>query len=88
MIGTVLGALFAVFLIFLVGQALWGPLRFLLRLLFRVALGGLALFLINLGAAPLGWSLGLNPASATLVGLLGLPGLLLLGAFKLCFHFP
>lgn len=85
MAGTILGALFAVFLIFLMGQALWGPLRILLRLLFRAALGGLALFLIDLAASSWGWSLGLNPASAALVGVLGLPGLLLLGAFKAFF---
>ncbi len=85
MAGTVLGILFAIFLIFLVGQALWGPLRFLLRLLFRVAMGGLALFLINLAAYSSGWSLGLNPASAALVGVLGVPGLLLLGALKIFF---
>lgn len=85
MAGTILGVLFAIFLIFLVGQALWGPLRIILRLLFRAALGGLALFLINLAASSWGWSIGLNPASAALVGLMGLPGLLLLGAFKLFF---
>jgi inhibitor of the pro-sigma K processing machinery len=87
LVGTILGVLFAIFLIFLVGQALWGPLRLLLRLLFRVALGGLALVLINLAAYSSGWSLGLNPASAALVGVLGVPGLLLLGAFKLLFPF-
>lgn len=85
MVGTILGALFTIFLIFLVGQALWGPLRVLLRLLLRTALGGLALFLINLAAASSGWGFGLNPASAAVVGVLGAPGLLLLGAFKLFF---
>lgn len=85
LVGTVLGVLFAIFLIFLVGQALWGPLKLLLRLLLRTALGGLALFLINLAVASSGWVLGLNPASAAVVGVLGMPGLLLLGAFKLFF---
>ncbi len=61
MVGTILGALFAVFLLFLVGQALWGPLRFLLRLLLRAAMGGLALFLIDSGSPALGLELGAQP---------------------------
>lgn len=85
MMGTVLGVLFGLFLLFLVGQALWGPLRFLLRVGLRFLLGGAALFLFNLCAGAWGWTFAVNPLSALAVGALGLPGFLLLGALKLLF---
>ncbi len=82
MIGSILGVLFGIFLLFLVGQALWGPLRLLLSLGLRLLLGGLVLLLLNACTGAFGWTLGLNPVSAAAVGLLGLPGLLLLVALK------
>lgn len=85
MAGTVLGVLFGIFLLFLVGQALWGPLRFLLRLVWRLVLGGACLVLLNLGTQGLGWGIGINPLSLLTAGLLGLPGLVLLGVLKLLF---
>lgn len=82
MVGTILGALFGLFLLFLVGQALWKPLRVILYMGLRLILGGLFLVLVNLSAGSLGFLLGVNPASALSVGLLGLPGFLLLVALK------
>ncbi len=82
MVGTILGALFGLFLLFLVGQALWKPLRVILYIGLRLILGGLFLVLVNLSAGSLGFLLGVNPASALSVGLLGLPGFLLLVALK------
>ncbi|MDH7578346.1 MAG: pro-sigmaK processing inhibitor BofA family protein [Bacillota bacterium] len=87
MTGTILGVLFGLFLLFLVGQALWGPLRLLLRMGLRFLLGGAVLYLFNLIAGTWGWSFGINPLSAFAVGLLGFPGFLLLGALKICFGF-
>jgi len=82
MAGKILGVLFGIFLLFLVGQAFWKPLRLVLYMGLRLILGGIFLVLVNFAAAPLGFSLGVNPASAFTVGLLGLPGFLLLIALK------
>lgn len=82
MVGTILGVLFGLFLLFLVGQAFWKPLRMLLYTGLRLILGGIFLVLVNFTAGSLGFSLGVNPASALTVGLLGLPGFLLLIALK------
>lgn len=82
MIGTVLGVLFGLFLLFLVGHALWGSLRFLLGLGLRFVLGGVVLFIANLCTGIWGWQLGVNPISSIIVGLLGLPGFLLLVALR------
>mgnify|MGYP001027609803 FL=1 len=85
MVGTILGVLFGLLLLFLVGQALWKPLRIILYMGLRLILGCVFLLLVNFTAGSLGllgFSLGVNPASALTVGLLGLPGLLLLIALK------
>lgn len=82
MIGTVLGVLFGIFLLFLVGHALWGSLRFFLNLGLRFVLGGVVLLVVNTCTGSWGWQLGVNPVSSIVVGLLGLPGFLLLAALK------
>ncbi len=82
MTGAVLGALFGLFLLFLMGQALWGPLRFLLRAAVRLALGGLLLYFVNFLAACWGWGLSVNPLSAFVAGFLGLPGVVVLALLK------
>jgi len=82
MVGTILGALFGLFLLFLVGQAFWKPLRILLYMGLRLILGCIFLVFVNFATGSLGFSLGVNPASAMTVGFLGLPGLLLLIALK------
>ncbi len=82
MAGTVIGVLFGLFLLFLVGQAFWKQIRFLLSIGVRMILGGLFLLLVNYCAGPVGFTLGINPASIITLGLLGLPGFLLLVALK------
>jgi inhibitor of the pro-sigma K processing machinery len=79
MASTVFGVLFIILLLFIVGQVFWKPLAILFKIGLRLILGGLFLFLVNL--VP-NFSLGVNLASALTVGLLGLPGFLLLIALK------
>jgi inhibitor of the pro-sigma K processing machinery len=79
MASTVFGVLFIILLLFIVGQVFWKPLAILFKIGLRLILGGLFLFLVNL--VP-NLSLGVNLASALTVGLLGLPGFLLLIALK------
>jgi len=82
MAGTVIGVLFGLFLLFVVGQAFWKQIRFLISIGLRMVLGGLFLLLVNYCAGPVGFTLGINPASIITLGLLGLPGFLLLVALK------
>jgi inhibitor of the pro-sigma K processing machinery len=60
-------------------------MRVLLRIGLRFILGVLVIFLLDLAAGNSVWSLGLNPGSALVVGLLGLPGLVFLGLLKMFF---
>lgn len=61
------------------------PLRLALRVLLNTLLGFAALFLVNLAAGITGFSLGLNAFNALVVGILGIPGLVLLALLKLVF---
>lgn len=71
------GLLLAFFLITLL-RIFSAPLRLALKLLVNTALGFLALWAVNITAAFTGITLGLNLLNALLIGILGLPGLVLL----------
>lgn len=64
-------------------RAFAAPLRALAALAGRMALGGLAVWLLGFALSPFGVHLGLNPVTALVVGTLGVPGALLLVALKL-----
>ena len=65
-------------LILLLGRILVFPLKVVLKLVYNGLIGGLALWLVNLIGAPLGFTLPITDWTALLVGLLGIPGVLLL----------
>lgn len=58
------------------------PLRLALKLLTNTLLGFSALYLLNLTSAVTGLAIGLNLWNALTVGILGLPGLVLLLALQ------
>lgn len=61
------------------------PFKIVLKLAFNTVLGGLALIILNTFGGHIGIQIGVNPVTAFIVGLLGLPGVLLLVAAKLLF---
>ena len=67
-----------IILILLLGRILVFPLKVVLKLVYNGLIGGLALWLVNLIGAPLGFTLPITVWTALLVGLLGIPGVLLL----------
>lgn len=73
-----LAAILAGFLIIALLRVFSAPLRLALRVLANTLLGFLALWTVNLTAAVTGISLGLNIWNALVIGVLGLPGFVLL----------
>lgn len=71
------GLLLAFFLITLL-RLFQAPLRLALKLLVNTALGFLALWAVNATAALTGIALGLNLWNALTIGILGVPGFVLL----------
>lgn len=58
------------------------PLKLALKLIFNTLLGFLALWIVNLTATFTGFSLGLNIWNALTIGILGVPGFILLLLLK------
>lgn len=69
-------------LLYVVGWILLIPLRWMIRLIWNGTLGGIILFVINLIGGIWGIHLAINPFSAILVGVLGIPGVILLLLLK------
>ena len=65
-------------LILVLGRILVFPLKVVLKLVYNGLIGGLALWLVNLIGAPLGFILPITVWTALLVGWLGIPGVVLL----------
>ena len=70
-------------LICLTGYLLLVPMRFLWRLLAGGVLGALALGVVNLLGALLGFQVSVNPFTAMAVGFMGLPGAVLVIVLQL-----
>ena len=77
--------LLCIFLIVAAARLFAAPLRLALRVLLNTALGLLALFLLGLTQSVTGFSLGLNLFNALTVGILGVPGLVLLVLLQIVF---
>ena len=78
----VLAWIIGVLIILAFGRALLLPLKVVIRLVINGVLGGIAILIINLIGSPLGFTIGLNPVSALVAGILGLPGIILLVILK------
>ncbi|NLM42254.1 MAG: SigmaK-factor processing regulatory BofA [Firmicutes bacterium] len=74
-----------VLLLYALGKMLLIPLRTIFNLMVNAVIGGGVLLLINFIGGFWGFRLGVNPITALVVGLLGVPGVLLLIALRLLF---
>ena len=68
----------AIVLIFLVGKIFLWPLKLVLKLAASSVIGGLAILIINALGAGFGLMIPLNLISAAIVGVLGIPGVMLI----------
>ena len=74
----ILMGVLAAFLLIALIRVFQAPLRLALKLLVNTLLGFLALWAVNLTAGVTGITLGLNLWNALVIGVLGLPGFVLL----------
>ena len=74
----IIAALLAGFFLIALVRVFRAPLRLALRLLGNTLLGFLALWVVDLTAGVTGIALGLNLWNALVIGVLGLPGFVLL----------
>ena len=64
--------------IFIVGKILLFPLKKILKLVFNTLIGGIIIYIINLIGASFGFHIALNIITSLVVGILGIPGAILL----------
>jgi inhibitor of the pro-sigma K processing machinery len=76
--GLVVGYLFVLIFLYVLGNSYWRPLLFLYRFFLKSAVGALLVYLFNSGTAQWNLEIPLNPFNALIVGFLGFPGMFLL----------
>ena len=79
LIAYLIGILF----IFFIGRIFIIPLKHIFKLILNSIVGGVLILLINLIGENFGFHIGLNLITAIFVGLLGIPGSVLLVLIKL-----
>lgn len=72
--------------VLVVARLLAKPIKIMFRLLLNTLFGGLALILVNTFFGSWSIHIGVNPLTAAVCGVLGLPGFLLLIVLKLIFQ--
>ena len=71
-----------IIVLWIIGKIFSVPLKALFKLIINSVLGGLLIFIINLIGAVWNFHIGLNIVTAILVGILGIPGAVLLVILK------
>ena len=72
-----------IFFLFLFGRIFIIPIKNILKLAINSILGGILIFIINAIGKIFGFHIGLNIVTAIFVGILGIPGAILLCILKL-----
>lgn len=80
---TVIAYFFIFIVVIILLAILIKPIKWLFKLLISSFVGAFALIIFNLIGSFFGFTIGINPGSILTVGLLGIPGFLLLIFLKL-----
>lgn len=75
---NILAFLFGLVLLYIIGMILVIPLKVIFKLIVNGIIGGVILFLFNLVGGLFGLGIAINPLNAIIVGVLGVPGVILL----------
>lgn len=79
---VILAFVLGIIILFFLGKFLLVPLKLLINLLYKVLLGGIVISVINLLGGFFHFNIALNPLTALLAGVLGLPGIITLIVIK------
>lgn len=80
---TVLIILGCVIGLWIIGRIFSIPIKAVFKLILNSVLGGILIFIINLIGGAFGFHIGLNVLTSIIVGILGIPGAVLLVIFKI-----
>lgn len=74
---TILTYVLGIFILLLLCRFFIRPLRWVVGLVFNAVLGGVVMFLLNLLGNSLNFHFAINPFTALITGVLGIPGLIM-----------
>lgn len=77
-IQVILAYAFGLFLLYIIGMLLVVPIKIIIKLIINGVLGALLLFVVNIIGRFANFVIPINPVSAIVTGLLGIPGVILL----------
>lgn len=80
---VVITYLACILFLFVLGRVFIVPLKMIVKIIFNSILGALLLYVINFIGDTFGFHIGLNVLTAIFVGVLGVPGAILLMILKL-----
>lgn len=83
--GQIIAFFGGLFLIFLVGKLLLLPIKIVTKLLFNGIIGGVALYIFNIVGGIFGLEISITSLNAIIVGILGVPGVLLILIYQRLF---
>lgn len=80
---TIITYMACIIFLFIFGRVFVLPLKKILKLIINSVLGGLLIYIINLIGSAFEFHIGLNIITSIFVGILGIPGAILLVLLKL-----
>lgn len=78
--------LIGILLLYFLARIFIIPIRFVVRLVFNGLVGGVLLWLTNLGGRFIGLAVPINPVTALVAGFLGVPGVVLVIVLQYIFR--
>ena len=82
-LNVIIAYIFGILLILLIGRLFLIPIKLVFKLLYNAIIGGIMLWALNFVGGHFGFVIAINPITALIAGILGIPGVLLLIAFKI-----
>ncbi|MDR3566366.1 MAG: pro-sigmaK processing inhibitor BofA family protein [Negativicutes bacterium] len=82
-VNVIIAFAFGILLIFLIGRLFLLPIQLILRLIYNAVIGGMMLWVVNFIGGYFGFAIAINPITALIAGILGIPGVILLILFKI-----
>ncbi len=77
-LNTVIIYLACLIVLFIIGKIFYLPLKHIFKLLFNSILGGVLIYIVNIVGVSFNFHIGLNLETAIFVGILGVPGVVVL----------
>lgn len=81
-LGIMLAYAAGILLLYVIGYIFMFPIKVVMRLIINSVIGALCLLVLNFLAGPVGLHIPVNLITAVVTGVLGVPGVLLLGLYQ------